>query len=204
MNNLPRTNRRTIAQGALWTLPAVMGTSVVPSYASSKAPTTLSSMTSFKMGSYTNSTCAGKQQFEVSQNSASTYINVTNIQSGTTLSGLYALYYLHVDAGTTFKRVTGSSTCWSVPVATGKTMTYNGVIFREYKSAYSCTYTIAQGTWTQPSANNFDFISSCQSSIKTSRYYTYNQFITLTSAQGTSQVISKYLKLPTPQAVTVA
>lgn len=106
--------------------------------------------------------------------------------------------------GTTFKRVTGSSTCWSVPVATGKTMTYNGVILREYKSAYSCTYTLAQGTWTQLSANNFDFISSCQSAIKPSRYYTYNQFITLTTAQGTSQVISKYLKLSIPQAVTTA
>lgn len=97
MNNLPRTNRRTVAQGALWALPAVMGTIGVLSYASSKVPITLSSMTSFKMGSYTNSTCAGRQQFEVSQNSASTYINVTNIQSGTTPSGLYALYYFQVD-----------------------------------------------------------------------------------------------------------
>lgn len=202
MNTSPIQPRRTIAKGALWTVPAVIATTQVPAYASSTQPTSLTSVTSFKMGSYANSTCAGRQQFEISQNSASTYLNVINIPSGSTLSGLYSLYYLQVDAGTTFRRITGSSTCWTVPVATGKTITYNGAILREYKSAYNCSYTIAQGTWTQPTANNFDFISSCQGVIRPSRYYVYNQFITLTSATGTSQVLSKYPKLPNPQTIT--
>lgn len=198
------TNRRNVAKGALWAMPAVVATSQIPVYAASQLKPTFASSTTFTLGTALSSTCGGKQQFKLSQVLNSSFITVTNIPTGSTLSNLYSLFYLQVDAGTTFTRVSGSSTCWSVPVATGNTMVYNGVTLREYRSNYSCAYTISGGTWTQPTANNFNFISSCQSTNLASRYYAYNQFVTLTSKTGTAQTLSKYATQPTPRSLAAA
>lgn len=126
---------------------------------------------------------------QVAQNS---FLTVSNIKSTSKLSNLKGSYWLPVQSGTTFSRVSGSSTCWSVPVASGKTTLYNGVVYREYTSTYTCPIAVSGTSWTQPASSNFSFVSSCQTGTTLpSKTYHYEQSVTVTSASGVVTTATK-------------
>lgn len=196
MNFPQNISRRALAKGSAWAAPIVIASTAVPVYAASPVPT-LASSTAFSFasasgGSVSPYTCNGKAQIQIQQASATSFLTVSNIPSTTKLSNLAGHYWLPVQSGTTFTRISGTSSCWSVPTATGVTTTYNGVIFREYISTYGCAITVTSTQWTQPASSNFNFVSSCQSGATlTSQSYHYTQNITSTSASGQSTILSK-------------
>lgn len=197
MNSIHKINRRNLAKGAAWATPLVVASATVPVYAASVAGA-ISSATYFSSSNATGQTvtpysCAGKMQVQISQQSTqNSYLNITNISSTSKLSNLMGSYWLPVQSGTTFSRVSGSSTCWSVPVASGKTTTYNGVVFLEYTSTYTCPITVSGTSWTQPTSSNFNFVSSCQpGATLPSKTYHYEQSVTVTSATGAVTTATK-------------
>ncbi|MDO4916440.1 MAG: hypothetical protein Q3974_02310 [Rothia sp. (in: high G+C Gram-positive bacteria)] len=197
MNTHQIISRRTLAKGSAWAAPTVVASAVIPAYAASAQPTTLTSITWFYnassgSGNVQPYTCNGNNQLRITQKTTGSYVTVSNIPTGSKLTNLIARYWLAVDSNTTFTRVSGTSTCWSVPLASGKTTTYNGVVFREYTSTYTCPISISGTSWTQPTADAMDFVSSCQASpTLTSIIYHYTQQVTLTSAQGTTTILTK-------------
>lgn len=181
-------NRRKIVKGTAWAAPAIVATTTIPAYAASPQPV-LTSSTHFGWGNTISSnvpnySCGGRAQIQIRQDSTS-YLRVTGLTTGTTLSNLKMSVWLPVQAGTTFTRVSGSSSCWSVPVATGITTVRNGYTFREYVSTYGCAMNVTSSTWTQPTASNFNFISSCQTSstLPTTTYH-YTQQVTVKAPSG--------------------
>lgn len=188
-------SRRTLTKGSAWAAPVVLASASIPVYAASPKPT-ITSSTQFGRATGASATvpaysCSGRLQIQISQNS-STFVKVDNIPTGYTLSNLVANYWFPVQSGTTFSRVSGTSTCWTVPTATGNTTVVSGYTFREYRSTYTCPLTYSGTSWAQPSSSNFSFISSCQpgSTLPTYTYH-YTQTITLTSRTGSAITLTK-------------
>jgi hypothetical protein len=197
MTNNPHISRRNLTKGAAWAAPAVLATAGVPVYAAS-ATVAITSSTYFASAVASGQTvtpysCAGKVQLQISQQSTkNSYLTISNIKSTSKVTNLKASYWLPVQSGTTFTQVANTSRCWSVPVASGKTTTYNGVVFREYISTYTCPITVSGTSWTQPTSSNFSFVSSCQTgSTLPSRIYHYEQSATVTSASGAVATATK-------------
>ena len=197
MTNNPQISRRSLTQGAAWAAPVIIASATTPAYAAS-ATVAIASSTYFASAVASGKTitpysCAGKVQVQISQQSTqNSYLTVNNLKSTSKVTNLKGSYWLPVQSGTTFTRVANTSTCWSVPVASGKTTTYNGVVFREYTSTYTCPITVSGTSWTQPTSSNFNFVSSCQSgSTLPSRIYHYEQSATVTSASGAVATATK-------------
>ena len=188
-------SRRALAKGSAWSAPVILTSSAIPAYAASPRPT-LTSITWFYRANgpalqVKPYTCTDRVQIQIIQNSKS-YITLSNLASGSTLSNLTASYWLPVETGTTFSRVSGTSTCWSVPTASGRITTNNGFTYREYVSNYTCPITASGSSWTQPTSSNFNFVSSCQTtrSLATNNYH-YEQNITVTSKTGQKSIVTK-------------
>ncbi|SIK65660.1 Uncharacterised protein [Mycobacteroides abscessus subsp. abscessus] len=196
MNNHRTISRRTLAKGSGWAAPAIMASAVTPVYAASAQPT-LTSITWFYNASSTNGnvqpyTCNNKSQLRITQKTAGSNVTVSNIPTGSKLSNLVANYWLPVAANTTFTRVTSTSSAWSIPTATGKFVVNNNITYREYTSSYTPVIAVTGTTWTQPTPDAMDFVSSCQpSGTLASTTYHYTQNITLTSAKGVATVLTK-------------
>ncbi|MEU7993476.1 hypothetical protein IDM48_07360 [Rothia amarae] len=197
MTNNPQISRRSLIQGAAWAAPVIIASVTTPAYSAS-ATVAIASSTYFAWAVASGQTvtpysCAGKAQVQISQLSTqNSYLTVNNLKSTSKVTNLKGSYWLPVQSGTTFTRVANTSTCWSVPVASGKTTTYNGVVFREYTSTYTCPITVSGTSWTQPTSSNFKFVSSCQTGTTLpSRIYHYEQSATVTSASGAVATATK-------------
>ena len=193
----PQISRRSLTQGAAWAAPVIIASATTPAYAAS-ATVAIASSTYFAWAVVSGKTvtpysCAGKAQVQISQLSTqNSYLTVNNLKSTSKVTNLKGSYWLPVQSGTTFTRVANTSTCWSVPVASGKTTTYNGVVFREYTSTYTCPITVSGTSWTQPTSSNFKFVSSCQTGTTLpSRIYHYEQSATVTAASGAVATATK-------------
>lgn len=159
--------RRQVAGAAAWSLPALAVGAAAPASAASRIPPVLTSSTHFGNATFQSSSvpaynCGGTAQVQIEQGSSS-FLTVSNIAPTTKLSNLSASYWLAVDAGTKFTRVSGSSTCWSVPVLSGASQVRDGATFYEFTSTYTCPITVASTSWSQPTNTFLNFISSCQS-----------------------------------------
>ena len=127
-------SRRALAKGSAWSAPVILTSSAIPAYAASSRPT-LTSITWFyrangpalQVNPYT---CTDRVQMQIIQDSRS-YITLSNLASGSTLSNLTASYWLPVETGTTFSRLSGPSPWWSVPTARARIPPYNGSSSRE-------------------------------------------------------------------------
>lgn len=159
--------RRQVASAAAWTAPAIALGAAAPVTAASQIPPTLTSSTRFGNANFKSSSvpaysCGGSAQVQIQQ-STSSFLTVSNISPTTKLSNLSASYWLALDPGTKFTRVSGSSTCWTVPVLSGASQVRDGATFYELTSTYTCPITVTSTSWSQPTDTFLNFVSSCQS-----------------------------------------
>lgn len=174
-------NRRQFARGAAWSAPALTLAGAAPALAASPPPPKLTSATFFGQSNVAGQTvnpysCNGQLQFQVDGVRSGQFFTVSNTVAGTPITNITMTFWLATAAGTTWTRVSGSSTCWSIPSATGATTTYDGATFRAYTTTFNCTAVPSGSTYTIPTSQMFNFVSSCQgrSSALTS-YYHYTQ-----------------------------
>lgn len=175
-------SRRAIAKGVAWSVPSLAVVGAAPATAASPTPE-LSTYVIFSQEHQSNSefpySCgtSGTQQMDVN---GQNFI-LKGVSPGASLTGITTTFWLAVDAGTTWSTV--GSTCWTRPTSTGQTATVNGVLFRAYTSAFTCSATVAaNGTYTMPSAQMLRFRSSCQSFTNPKTFtYHYTQTVTLPS-----------------------
>ncbi|MFJ3031373.1 hypothetical protein ACIP5Z_05990 [Rothia terrae] len=189
MNNQSKVSRRHLARGAAWVAPVVIATAATPVYAASTIFATLTSSTYFLRESV--SACSYHDRVYIQElTSQNSYLTVNNLKSTYKLSNLATHVWLPVAKGTTFSCVTGGSTCWSVPTATGASQVRNGYTFYEYVTTYTCAITFTGTSWTMPSTSFMNFVSSCQPGALPTATYHYTQNITVTSGAA-SKVITK-------------
>lgn len=193
-------NRRQFTRGAAWSAPALSIAAAAPAVAVSPPPPKLTSATFFGQSNVSGQTvapytCNGQQQFQVDGVRSGQFFTVTNTVAGVPITNITMTFWLATVAGTTWTRVSGSSTCWSLPTATGDTTTYGSVLFRAYSSTFNCTAMPSGSTYTIPTTQMFNFVSSCQgrSSFPTS-YYHYTQTaltrgVSLTKDNGWTNVM---------------
>ena len=121
----------------------------------------------------------GQQQFQVDGVRSGQFFTVNNTVAGAAITNISMTFWLATVAGTTWTRVAGSSACWSVPAATGATTTFDGQTFRAYTSDFSCPAVPTGSSYTIPTAQMFNFVSSCQGrTTLPTRYYHYTQAAT--------------------------
>lgn len=183
MNSKP--TRRQVASAAAWSAPTIALGAAAPAVAASQIPPPLTSSTRFANANFSGDkvvpySCSGRVQVQIQQSSGSSFLTVKNISPTTQLTNLAASYWLALDAGTTFTRVSGSSTCWTVPTRSGASQVREGATFYEFVSTYTCPITVTGTSWSQPTDTFLNFVSSCQSGTRlTSSIVHYTQTIVL-------------------------
>lgn len=137
-------NRRAVARGAAWTVPALTVAAAAPAIASSPTPVppTLTIpiyASSSNLGGTTSQYTFQSVATAGSQTPGSSFC-ISNTTAKTTLSTAKVTLYVPIGKGVTFTTGSGGSACWSALAydASSGTQTYNGCTFYAYTTTYTC------------------------------------------------------------------
>lgn len=131
-------SRRTIIQGAAWTIPVIAVAAAAPSFAATGTPRTYGIESSFGIGWY--ATTQGQTQngaLQYDSDSPGKYHRITGTQPGDVITDVYIEVLISTGwPAPSFSTLPGSNPLWTSLVSTNTTTVVNGVTYRVYRSNF--------------------------------------------------------------------
>lgn len=146
-------SRRTLVKGAAWSVPVVAIAGAAPAVAASAA-VQCTHTTTWRWYWKKTPWCGGKKNkksgLEINTTEFSTGVRFSDTLSTTAITDVYADFWF-TRSDLAWSAAPGNSGCWTTPVLTGGTTSWNGMTLYAYRSTFTCPVSpVHQGTTVLP------------------------------------------------------